>query len=250
MRRTPDARGRPVPQSIPPGLPREHVLLALADLDAGESHPFGTPTRYELVFEGKRYAPKAVVGLAYRLEAVQTSPESSPIRRWGGSCEDPKALATTGGRLWLAGKAKAPSSVDDARGEEAASIMAPQVPADSSVRHTEVAECTPAGPGQPLTAAVLAGHLHHLGVGGAPRILRTCRGGAARAGRGASLGRSPSGGARRPHPQPRAGGPRRLRRRGAGPRERLYRAGAAAEIPCLAVVGSLHFSSRALIGGT
>lgn len=55
-----------MPQSIPRGLTREHVLLALADLDLGVGHPFGEPTKYELVHEGKRYAPKAVIGLAHR----------------------------------------------------------------------------------------------------------------------------------------------------------------------------------------
>ena len=54
-----------MPLSIPKGLTREHVLRALADLDAGIEHPFGSPTGYELVHEGKRYPPKAVVGLAY-----------------------------------------------------------------------------------------------------------------------------------------------------------------------------------------
>src|SRR5262249_25098488 len=53
-------------QSIPPGLTTEHVLRALADLDAGVDHPFGPPTGYELLREGKRYPPKAVVGLAFR----------------------------------------------------------------------------------------------------------------------------------------------------------------------------------------
>lgn len=53
-------------QSIPAGLTQEHVLRTLADLDAGMDHPFGQPTGYELVHEGKRYAPKAVVGLACR----------------------------------------------------------------------------------------------------------------------------------------------------------------------------------------
>jgi hypothetical protein len=48
-------------QCIPRGLTREHVLLALADLDAGFPHPFGEPTKYELVYRGKRYAPKAVM---------------------------------------------------------------------------------------------------------------------------------------------------------------------------------------------
>ena len=44
----------------------EHVLRALADLDAGADHPFGSPTGYELVHEGRRYPPKAVIGLACR----------------------------------------------------------------------------------------------------------------------------------------------------------------------------------------
>ena len=55
-----------MPQSIPKGLTREHVLKALADLDAGIDHPFGKSTGYELVHEGKRYAPKAVIGIAFR----------------------------------------------------------------------------------------------------------------------------------------------------------------------------------------
>src|SRR4051794_28632761 len=55
-----------MPQSIPAGLTHDHVLRALADLDARIDHPFGPPTGYELLREGKRYAPKAVVGLACR----------------------------------------------------------------------------------------------------------------------------------------------------------------------------------------
>jgi hypothetical protein len=55
-----------VPRSIPTVLTREHVLRALADLDSGLDHPFGTPTGYVLVEEDKWHAPKAVVGLAFR----------------------------------------------------------------------------------------------------------------------------------------------------------------------------------------
>jgi hypothetical protein len=55
-----------MPQSIPPGLKREHILRTLADLDGGIGHTFGDPTKYEVVHDGKRYAPKAVVGLACR----------------------------------------------------------------------------------------------------------------------------------------------------------------------------------------
>src|SRR4051794_22232601 len=55
-----------MPRSIPKGLTASHVLLALADLDARVEHPFGPPTGYELVHQGRRYAPKAVIGLAFR----------------------------------------------------------------------------------------------------------------------------------------------------------------------------------------
>lgn len=55
-----------MPKSIPAGLTREHVLRALSDLDLGMDHPFGSPTGYELIYNEKRYAPKAVVGLACR----------------------------------------------------------------------------------------------------------------------------------------------------------------------------------------
>jgi hypothetical protein len=55
-----------MPQSIPPGLKKEHVVQALNDLDSGIDHPFGAPTGYELVHGDKRYPPKAVVGLACR----------------------------------------------------------------------------------------------------------------------------------------------------------------------------------------
>jgi hypothetical protein len=55
-----------MPQSIPKGLTRDHVLKALADLDAGIEHPFGEATKFHLVHDGKRYAPKAVIGIAFR----------------------------------------------------------------------------------------------------------------------------------------------------------------------------------------
>jgi hypothetical protein len=38
-----------MPQSITAGLTRIHVLQALADLDAGVDHPFGSSTGYEIV---------------------------------------------------------------------------------------------------------------------------------------------------------------------------------------------------------
>ncbi len=55
-----------MPQSIPKGLRPEHILKALTDLDAGIEHPFGPSTGYVVVHRGKRYAPKAVIGVAFR----------------------------------------------------------------------------------------------------------------------------------------------------------------------------------------
>lgn len=55
-----------MPKSVPAGLNVERVLRTLADIDSGVAHPFGPPTGYELVHGDKRYAPKAVVGLACR----------------------------------------------------------------------------------------------------------------------------------------------------------------------------------------
>lgn len=55
-----------MPKSIPEGLTQQHVLSALADLDSGVDVPFGPATGYELVRNGKRYAPKAVIGLALK----------------------------------------------------------------------------------------------------------------------------------------------------------------------------------------
>jgi len=45
---------------------RDDILGAIRDLDAGTPHAFGDSIRYDLVHDGKRYAPKAVAGLAAR----------------------------------------------------------------------------------------------------------------------------------------------------------------------------------------
>jgi hypothetical protein len=74
-----------MPQSIPSGLTRNHVLQALADLDAGVDHPFGQPTGFELVHDGKRYPPKAVIGIAcnYSLGRVLFPKEFSGVEAPG-----------------------------------------------------------------------------------------------------------------------------------------------------------------------
>ena len=53
-----------VSASIPTGIAQSHILAAILDLDRGAQHAFGKSTGYDLLFEGRRYAPKAVLGLA------------------------------------------------------------------------------------------------------------------------------------------------------------------------------------------
>jgi hypothetical protein len=55
-----------VTQAIPEGISRPNVLAALSDLDAGTDHEFGESVGYDLIYEGKRYPPKAVLGIAAR----------------------------------------------------------------------------------------------------------------------------------------------------------------------------------------
>jgi hypothetical protein len=49
---------------IPRGITRSDVLEAIAQFDLGVPNNFGPATRYELVYDGRTYPPKAVIGLA------------------------------------------------------------------------------------------------------------------------------------------------------------------------------------------
>lgn len=52
---------------IPAGITAEHVRMAVRDFDARVvEHRFADSTRYDLLVEGRRYPPKAIVGLAAR----------------------------------------------------------------------------------------------------------------------------------------------------------------------------------------
>ncbi len=109
-----------MPQSIPAGLTREHVLRTLSDLDAGLDHPFGKPTRYELVHDDKRYAPKAVIGLACRysidriLQAEEFSGGEAPgqanfvLRKLGFTVvnKDNEDKAPQTGKDWTEGEVR------------------------------------------------------------------------------------------------------------------------------------------------
>lgn len=55
-----------VKSNIPEGITREHVLLAIDDYLKGVKHGFSPSTKYDLVHEGHRLPPKAIVGLAAR----------------------------------------------------------------------------------------------------------------------------------------------------------------------------------------
>ena len=65
-----------MPKSIPVGLTKEHVLLALNDLDSGIEHEFEEATDYRLVYNGKTYAPK---GGGW--DRISASNEQRPIAR-------------------------------------------------------------------------------------------------------------------------------------------------------------------------
>ena len=51
-------------QKLPNGITREHILQAIEDLYHGIEHRFSESTGYDVLFEGKRFPPKAVIGLA------------------------------------------------------------------------------------------------------------------------------------------------------------------------------------------
>lgn len=55
-----------MPDNIPDGITKDDVLTAFADFDSGTEHDFAPSTGYDVVHEGKRYPPKAIVGLAAR----------------------------------------------------------------------------------------------------------------------------------------------------------------------------------------
>lgn len=49
--------------AIPEGITREDILRAFADLDASIDHPFGEPTRYEVIREGNGGAHRMMTRL-------------------------------------------------------------------------------------------------------------------------------------------------------------------------------------------
>ena len=65
-----------MPDTIPDGINRDHVLEAIARFDAGSSHEFADSTAYDLLHEERRYPPKAIVGIASEvLTGIQFTPK-------------------------------------------------------------------------------------------------------------------------------------------------------------------------------
>ena len=59
-------------QGIPDGITREDVEQAIKDFESGVENGFGPSTTYDLISGGRRYPPKAILGLAARRVAGRT----------------------------------------------------------------------------------------------------------------------------------------------------------------------------------
>lgn len=53
-----------MPIKLPIDIPRHYLLNAIATIDNQIPNPFGESTAYDVFHNGKRYAPKAVIGVA------------------------------------------------------------------------------------------------------------------------------------------------------------------------------------------
>jgi 5-methylcytosine-specific restriction protein A len=72
---------------IPLGITDDHVRLALRDFDSKTvEHRFADSTRYDLLVEGRRYPPKAIVGLAARYVTGQALTPEDFSGGEGSSC--------------------------------------------------------------------------------------------------------------------------------------------------------------------
>jgi hypothetical protein len=106
---------------VPENLVREHVVAAISDLASGKEHSFGESTGYDLIFEGRRYPPKAVFGLTifhatgrvvgpYDFKGGEQSTSFRVLRRLGFTIE-PKIGRAGAGEDWSEAECRA--LVDD-----------------------------------------------------------------------------------------------------------------------------------------
>ncbi len=63
-------------KTLPDVIPRKDIIAAIYAFDAGKAHLFEAPRLYEVVYEGRGYPPKAIVGIAASdLLGVEFGPE-------------------------------------------------------------------------------------------------------------------------------------------------------------------------------
>jgi len=53
-----------MPENLPGEIERDHIIEAISRYDSGIDHQFAESTVYDVLFNGKRYPPKAIVGIA------------------------------------------------------------------------------------------------------------------------------------------------------------------------------------------
>ena len=70
-----------MPQKLPNNISSDVIVEAVKSFDNGAHHTFGASTLYDLLFEGRRYPPKAIVGLA---AASVTGLQYGPVDFTGG----------------------------------------------------------------------------------------------------------------------------------------------------------------------
>ena len=51
-------------ESIPSGITKDHVIQAAAKFDQGVAHSFDDSIKYDVLYQGRRYPPKALLGIA------------------------------------------------------------------------------------------------------------------------------------------------------------------------------------------
>ncbi len=52
-----------MPNPLPDTISRDDILAAITAFDSGAAHRFADSTGYDVLFEGRRYPPKAIVGI-------------------------------------------------------------------------------------------------------------------------------------------------------------------------------------------
>lgn len=64
-------------KKLPDLIPREYIIAAMRAYDEGITHPFSDSRLYDVVFEGRGYPPKAIIGIAVlNITGVMLKPEN------------------------------------------------------------------------------------------------------------------------------------------------------------------------------